>query len=134
MSARDRPTTSNFGARRIAGLVLAATGGWVLMAAPASASGQSRNLEVRVDTLANGRVVVSNPDLAAVGEGRTLELVEELRIGAGFGTDADAPELFGKVISLAVDEDERRCLRTPVQCLRSVGTNSGDAAIWPGHL
>ena len=106
MSARDRPTTSNFGARRIAGLVLAATGGWVLMAAPASASGQSRDPEVRVDTLANGRVVVSNPDLAAVGEGRTLELVEELRIGAGFGTDADGPELFGKVISLAVDEDE----------------------------
>ena len=91
---------------RSAGLVVAVIGVWVLMAAPTSASGQSRDLEVRVDTLASGRVVVSNPDLAAVGRGKTLDLVEELRIGAALGTDIDDPELFGQVISLAVDEDE----------------------------
>ena len=98
---RDRPVEME---SRTVGLVLAAIGAWVPMAAPTFASGQSRDLEVRVDTLASGRVVVSNPDLAAVGRGRRLELMEELRIGAG--ADADALELFGSVISLAVDEDE----------------------------
>ena len=61
---------------------------------------------VMVDTLASGRVVVSNADLASVGWGKTLELVEELRIGAAISDAADAPELFGRVLSLAMDEDE----------------------------
>jgi len=62
---------------------------------------------VVVDTLTSGRVVVSNADLAAVGEGKTLELVEELGIGAAIDIGPDAPELFSFILSLAVDEDEQ---------------------------
>ena len=77
----------------------------VLAAAAASSCDRSSGLDTRVDTLASGRVVVSNPDLAEVGEGKYLELVEEMRIGAAVGTDDDAPEVFGNVLTLAVDQD-----------------------------
>ncbi len=76
-----------------------------LLAALGSSSSHAQDRQVRVDTLASGRVVVSNPDLAAAGQGDALELVEELRIGSAFGANPDAPELFGEVISVAVDED-----------------------------
>jgi len=76
-----------------------------LVAAFGSSSSHAQDRQVRVDTLANGRVVVSNPDLAASGQGDALELVEELRIGSVFGANPDAPELFGQVISVALDED-----------------------------
>ena len=91
---------------RWAGPTLTAVSGWMLMTALASACDRPRDIEVRVDTLASGRLLVSNPDLAAVREGKTLELVEELRIGAALSDAADAPELFGRVLFLSVDEDE----------------------------
>ena len=52
---------------------------------------------VRTDTLENGRVVVSNPDLGMVAN---LGLNVELRIGAA---DGDSPGVFGDVRSLAAD-------------------------------
>ena len=92
--------------RWIAGPALASVGGWVLMTVLTSACDSSPDLEVRVDTLASGRLVISNPDPAAVAKGRSLELVEEMRIGAALGGDAESPELFSQVLSLAVDEYE----------------------------
>ena len=76
-----------------------------LMAALGSSSSHAQDRQVRVDTLASGRIIVSNPDLAAAGQDHALELVEELRIGSAFGASPGAPELFGRVISVAVDED-----------------------------
>ena len=53
--------------------------------------------DVRVDTLANGRIIVSNPDSPQTGPRGVPTLVEELRIGSLDGT-CDA---FGDVASLA---------------------------------
>lgn len=96
------------GPRRVAGATRTVSS-WMLVVAVMSSCDNSTDLAspVTVDTLASGRVVVSNPDLASVGKGKTLVLVEELRIGAALGTEPDAPELFGRVLSLALDEDER---------------------------
>ena len=58
---------------------------------------------VWVDTLRDGRVVVSNPDSPSSRVARIPTLVEELRIGSVTG-DCDA---FGNVISLAVDDPGR---------------------------
>ncbi|MCY4573111.1 MAG: 6-bladed beta-propeller [Gemmatimonadetes bacterium] len=58
---------------------------------------------VRVDTLADGRIVVSNPDSPQTGPRGVSTFVEELRIGSLDGT-CDA---FGDVASLAVDGDGR---------------------------
>lgn len=58
---------------------------------------------VRVDTLASGRIVVSNPDSPQMGPGGVPMLVEVLRIGSLDG-NCDA---FGDVASLAVDGDGR---------------------------
>jgi len=97
-----------FGPSRISGLKPTWVGGWMLVVAHTnSCDNPSRNADrVLVDTLASGRVVVSNPDLAGVGKGKTLELVEELRIGAVSDSDGNTRELFGRVLSLAVDEEE----------------------------
>lgn len=97
-----------FGPSGISGLKPTWIGGWMLVVSHTNSCDKpSRNADrVLVDTLASGRVVVSNPDLAAVGKGKTLELVEELRIGAVSGSDGNTPELFGRVLSLAVDEEE----------------------------
>lgn len=54
----------------------------------------------RADTLADARVVVSNPDRGLYDAGGDLRLVEDLRIGSAFG---DAPGTLGNVHSLAVD-------------------------------
>ncbi len=53
-----------------------------------------------VDTLANGTVLVSNPEEGIWDEGEGWQLVEELRIGSA---DVEGPELFGNVSGLAVD-------------------------------
>lgn len=55
----------------------------------------------RVDTLAGGRVLVSNADRGQYGADG-LRLVEELRIGSVRG---DGPDVFGDVFSLAVDRN-----------------------------
>lgn len=57
-----------------------------------------------VDTLASGRVVVSNPDPARSGAADAFRLVEDLRIGAAVGAATEAPYVFGAIVSLAVDE------------------------------
>ena len=49
------------------------------------------------DTLENGRIVISNPDVGMVGN---LELNVELRIGAA---DGNSPRVFGDVRSLTAD-------------------------------
>ena len=55
----------------------------------------------RVDTLASGRVRVSNADRGLHGPD-DLRLVEELRIGS---IDGDGPDVFGDIVSLAVDQN-----------------------------
>lgn len=55
----------------------------------------------RVDTLPSGRVLVSNADSGIHGA-NGLRLVEELRIGSVGG---DGPDVFGDVVSLAVDRN-----------------------------
>ena len=59
---------------------------------------------MRVDTLSNGRVVVSNPDLAAASDSPVARLTEELWIGRAFGDSPDAPDLFGQPIAVATDD------------------------------
>lgn len=54
-----------------------------------------------VDPLANGAVLVSNPDQGIWRDGEGWQLVEELRIGSA---EAEGPELFGRVHDLARDE------------------------------
>ena len=61
-------------------------------------------MTVRVDTLSSGRVVVSNPDLAAASDSPAVRLIEELRIGRVFADDPDAPDLFGSIIAVATDD------------------------------
>lgn len=80
----------------------------VLVALLASMTGvanaqQPGDERVRVDTLAGGRIVVSNPDSPQTGPGGAPMLVEVSRIGSLGGT-CDA---FGDVASLAVDGDGR---------------------------
>lgn len=99
-SARPRNLLSGVSLKGLAFLAIGP-----LTAGLGASSCHTQDRQVRVDTLASGRVVVSNPDLAATGKGDALELVEELRIGSAFGASPDAPELFGEVISVAVDED-----------------------------
>ncbi len=61
-------------------------------------------MTVRVDTLSSGRVMVSNPDLAAAPDSPAVRLIEELRIGRVFADDPDAPDLFGSIIAVATDD------------------------------
>lgn len=56
---------------------------------------------IRVDTLAGGRVVVSNPDRDPWDDNGGLRLVEELRIGSAV---SDGPDAFGDIHSLAVGD------------------------------
>ena len=53
-----------------------------------------------VDTLANGAVLVSNPEQGMWSDEQAWQLVEELRVGSA---DVEGPELFGEVTALAVD-------------------------------
>lgn len=55
----------------------------------------------RVDTLASGRLRVSNADGGMHGPDG-LRLVAELRIGSA---DGDGSDVFGNVVSLAVDQN-----------------------------
>jgi hypothetical protein len=57
-----------------------------------------------VDTLASGRVVVTNTDEPLWPGGGEWRVVEEFRIGTDYGT---GPDLFGRIISLEVDRAER---------------------------
>ena len=59
--------------------------------------------EVSVDTLAGGRIFVSNPGRARGGGPDEWRLVEELRLGQVDGT---GPEVFGDVHDVAVDEKD----------------------------
>ncbi|HSH45154.1 MAG TPA: 6-bladed beta-propeller [Longimicrobiales bacterium] len=54
----------------------------------------------RVDTLASGQVVVTNPETGVWAEGEGWTLTEEARIGT---LDGDGPDMFGQIMSLAVD-------------------------------
>ncbi len=56
-----------------------------------------------MDTLAGGRIVVTNPDVPSLKNGELPLLVEELRIGSVTG-DCDA---FGQAFSIAVDHAGR---------------------------
>jgi hypothetical protein len=62
----------------------AATGGWA----------------GTVDTLANGVVLVSNPERGIWDESSAWRIEEELRIGSA---EVEGPELFGNISALAVD-------------------------------
>lgn len=87
-----------------AGSIPAMVIGVLLTTVTLPADAQQRNDPlVRVDTLNDGRIVVSNPDSPPTGAQGTPRLVEVLRIGSLDGT-CDA---FGDVNSLAVDADGR---------------------------
>ncbi len=53
-----------------------------------------------MDTLANGAVLVSNPERGLWRDGEEWRLEEDLRIGV---MDGDGPELFGEIIALRSD-------------------------------
>ncbi len=74
-----------------------------LMAFPARDGTAEQATDLRVDTL-DGRVYVSNPDLATADRTGALTLTEELRIGAVTGDSSTDPAVFGDVIGLAVDD------------------------------
>ncbi|MBA4160231.1 MAG: 6-bladed beta-propeller [Gemmatimonadetes bacterium] len=57
-----------------------------------------------IDTLANGAVLVSNPETGLWREGEEWRLVEEMRIGS---MDVEGPELFGSIAGLVADERGR---------------------------
>ncbi len=57
-----------------------------------------------VDTLPDGRIVVSNPATGMWGEGDEWEVTEEVRIGQ---VDGDGPDVFGSIGLLEVDEAGR---------------------------
>lgn len=93
-------------------------------------------VDVRVDTLVGGRVVVSSPDSTLPGQPLPT-LVEELRIGSLNGT-CDA---FGQVFSLAADDygriyvadfraNEIRVFSAEGECLQTFG-RSGEG---PGEF
>lgn len=87
-----------------AGSIPAMVIGVLLTTVTLPADAQQRNDPlVRVDTLNDGRIVVSNPDSPPTGAQGTPRLVEVLRIGSLDG----ACDAFGDVNSLAVDADGR---------------------------
>ena len=98
---------------------------------------QAGAVDVRVDTLAAGRVVVSSPDVPTLPGQPLPTLVEELRIGSLDGT-CDA---FGQVFSMAADDygriyvadfraNEIRVFSAEGECLHTFG-RSGEG---PGEF
>ena len=57
-----------------------------------------------VDTLPDGRIVVSNPATGMWGEGDEWDVTEEVRIGQ---VDGDGPDVFGAIGLLEIDEAGR---------------------------
>lgn len=62
--------------------------------------------ETRVDTLASGRVWVSNPDMPS-GSSPALRLFEELRIGKSGNDGVSDPSVFGVLVGVAEDDQGR---------------------------
>jgi hypothetical protein len=86
-----------------------------------------------IDTLPDGRVVVSNPATGMWGEGEAWEVTEEIRIGR---VDGDGPDMFGSVGLLEVDvagrfyvferqAQELRVFDTDGSHVRTVGRKGG---------
>lgn len=63
-------------------------------------AGASAGWAGTVDTLANGAVLVSNPERGVWGDSAAWRIEEELRIGE---PEIEGPDLFGSVVALAVD-------------------------------
>lgn len=84
----------------IARLIVAGTVAGVVC----SCGDSSANDALVVDTLASGRVVVSNPDPSTSTTTDTFRMVEDLRIGAVVGDGIQDPFVFGAIVSSAVDE------------------------------
>ncbi|MCY3599142.1 MAG: 6-bladed beta-propeller [Gemmatimonadetes bacterium] len=107
----------------------------LILAASGSSAQEIPAPGVRVDTLPNGRIVISNPD--SISRGPAPSLVEELRVGS-LDDDCSA---FGDVYSLAVDDagriyaadaqtNEIRMFSREGECLRMFG-GAGDG---PGEF
>lgn len=107
----------------------------LILAASGSSAQEISARGVRVDTLPNGRIVISNPD--SISRGPAPSLVEELRVGS-LDDDCSA---FGDVYSLAVDDagriyaadaqtNEIRMFSPEGECLRTFG-GAGDG---PGEF
>ena len=71
-----------------------------LLAACGGEGGGGREWAGTIDTLANGRVAVSNPERGVWKEGEEWRLVEEVRIGSA---DEAGPALFGGVRDVTAD-------------------------------
>ncbi len=110
--------------------------------AASGTSAQETAGEVQVDTLRDGRIVISNSDPPALAPGLAPSLVEELRIGS-----LDEPcSAFGDVFSLTVDNagriyvadaqaDDIRVFSPEGECLRvfgGAGEGPGEFAMLAG--
>lgn len=98
----------------------------------------------RVDTLASGRVVITNPDTPLWQAGEQWELQERLRLGS---SEPDSPEMFGEIADVELGPDgevyvlDTQALQVRVfnpkgQFLRSLGRRgSGPGELsWPGGM
>lgn len=83
----------------------AASVGVLALAFSSACEAFERDYDAWVDTLASGRVRVYNRDLLRSSPEPDFVLVEELRLGQAPGrTGGEAPEVFGNVVGLALDE------------------------------
>lgn len=85
---------------RITTPVIGAFGLVVWTACGASDGGVPGEWAGSMDTLATGHVVVRNPETPLWPAGREWRVVEEVRIGS---LEGEGPDLFGRIVSLAVD-------------------------------
>ena len=88
----------------------AADGGllsWLFAILAATSCDHAGDVSIRVDTLSGGRVLVSNLDRAAVSDSATTRLLEDLRIGCAVDERRDAPDVFGLIVALAIDDASR---------------------------
>ena len=82
---------------------MAVAGLTTLVVFPACDEAAEHETGISVDTL-DGRVYVSNPDVAIADRAGALTLAEELRIGKVSGDALNDPAVFGDVIGMAVDD------------------------------
>lgn len=72
----------------------------VLLFAGCGDAGAAGGWAGTVDTLANGAVLVSNPERGIWGDSSAWRIEEELRIGSA---EVEGPDLFGNISAIAVD-------------------------------
>jgi sugar lactone lactonase YvrE len=113
--------------------LLALAAAWAGYSCATDAAGSSSNWAGTADTLASGRVVVSNPDAEVWTDETRWTATEDLRIGTLDGT---GPDVFGSIAAFEVDDAgrlyvyERQALELRIfdasgAHLRTVGRSGG---------